>query len=475
MLAALTLSGAPEIRLLPSGELRLDEFEGADRYWVEWVDQLGEPWQPFSAPYETLNAIDASGHGVQQMNLPMDADQRFFRVVAELLPLQPADDVLEAEAYSNMSGVQLEPGNTAIGWFDAGDWLRFGQVDFGSGMRSVTLNVAKGSASAGAVTLRLGQPDGPGIGRFVPEQTSGWNDYREQSLSIEMTSGVHDLYLVAEGDSGVCNIDWLRFSETALHTPDYQLVWEDEFGGDSLDTSKWSAVYHGDVDNNELQFYTDRPENIEVSGGMLRLTAIRETFTGQGPWMDQPRTSDYTSGKIESLGKAEFQYGRIEARIRMPRGEGTWPAFWMLGSNLFDTGVGWPRSGEIDIMEHPNVQDTYTAAIHTEVYNHTIGTQRVGSIPISTYDTQFHVYGVEWTADELAFYLDDTVFFTVRKSELGDGQAEWPFDQPFWLILNLAVGGPYGGDPTNGDYPYAMEVDWVRVYQDQRLKSRLSF
>jgi beta-glucanase (GH16 family) len=257
-----------------------------------------------------------------------------------------------------------------------------------------------------------------------------------------------------------------RFFAEPIDVPDYQLAWEDEFDGTALDTTKWSAVQHGFVQNGELQFYTNRPENVSVSGGYLWLTAIRETYTGTGPGMNgQTKTSEFTSGKIESLGKAEFQYGKIEARLRMPRNPGTCPAFWMLGRNLFEPGVGWPTCGEIDIMEHAHVEDWIGAAIHTGTYNHTIGTQRTGTIPITDYDTAFHVYGVEWTPEKLAFSLDGRVFFTVTKSTLGSSQSEWPFDQPFWLILNLAVGGAWGGDPSGGTYPSTMQVDWVRVHQ----------
>lgn len=467
LVLALPSIWAMEVRLEPGGRLTFSGHAGASGYRIERAASPSGPWEPFEQPHRELNTLEPFAGDWKWVNVPFANPSGFFRVVAEADPQFDASLRIEAEDYSDMLGVQLEAGDAAIGWFDEGDWLRFNAVDFGAGAGSVTISAAKSNGAGGHVELRLDALDGALVGTFFPEETGGWSNYQEQSLNLEGVAGVRDLYLIARGADGVCNLDGFHFSAEPIYEPKYELVWEDGFNGTALDTSKWSAVYHGDVDNNELQFYTDRPENIEVSGGMLRLTARRETFTGRGPWMNQARTSEYTSGKVESLSKAEFQYGRIEARIRMPRGEGTWPAFWMLGSNLFDPGVGWPKSGEIDIMEHANVQDTYTAAIHTEAYNHTIGTQKVGGIPISTYDTQFHVYGVEWTADKLEFYLDDTVFFTARKSELGDSQAQWPFDQPFWLILNLAVGGPYGGDPSNGDYPYTMEVDWVRVYQDQ--------
>lgn len=175
-------------------------------------------------------------------------------------------------------------------------------------------------------------------------------------------------------------------------------------------------------------------------------------------------TRQFTSGLVESLNKREFKYGRIEARIRMPRGQGLWPAFWMLGKNFFN--VGWPRCGEIDIMEHANIVNNYTAAAHTSAYNYTIGTGKVSAIYIDDYDTNFHIYGVDWDENYLKFYLDnaEAPFFVCSKQEMGSTEAEWPFDQNFWIKLNLAVGGPYGGNPAGGSYPYTMSIDWVRVY-----------
>lgn len=463
-----SLPGAMEARLEPPGRLTFSAHADSSGYRVERALSPAGPWEPFEGAHRALNALEPFAGDWNTVDVPLESPAVFFRVVAEAAPQFDPLAGVEAEAYSAMQGVQFEPGNTAIGWFDDGDWLRFDAVDFGEGAASVTVSAAKNNGSGGTVEIRLDAPDGTLAGTFVPEETGGWSSYREQSLNLAGVAGVRDVYLIARGATGVCNLDWLRFSADSVHEPDYQLVWQDEFDGTALDTDKWSAVQHGFVDNNELQFYTNRPENVRVEDGLLLLTALREDYTGTGPWMNgQYQTSAYTSGKVESLSKAEFQYGRFEARMRLPRGEGTWPAFWMLGTNLFDPDVGWPKSGEIDIMEHANVVDAIGAAIHTEAYNHTIGTQKTGGIGISDYDTAFHVYGVEWTPERLSFYLDDQVYFTVTKAELGDSQAEWPFDQPFWMILNLAVGGAWGGDPTGGDYPYTLEVDWVRVYQDQ--------
>jgi beta-glucanase (GH16 family) len=206
-----------------------------------------------------------------------------------------------------------------------------------------------------------------------------------------------------------------------------------------------------------------------VADGLLKLTAQRETYTGQGPWMSAPKTTEYTSGLVESLNKVEPQYGKIEARMKVPAGAGLWPAFWMLGANYFTPGVGWPACGEIDIMEYSGASGGFTAAFHTGAYNYMNGgggVQNVQGFSVPNHDTEFHVYGIEWTPTRVAFYVDGKVILTADKSVLGSSAAQWPFDQPFWLKLNLAVGGPYGGDPTSGNFPKTMEVDWVRVYQE---------
>ena len=139
-----------------------------------------------------------------------------------------------------------------------------------------------------------------------------------------------------------------------------------------------------------------------------------------------------------------------------------------MGVNYFTPGVGWPLNGEIDIMEYSGASGGFTAAFHTGAYNYQNGgggVTNVQGFSLSDYDEVFHVYGIEWTPTRVAFYVDGKIILTADKSVLGSSSAQWPFDQPFWLKLNLAVGGPYGGDPTSGSFPKTMEVDWVRVYQ----------
>ena len=372
---------------------------------------------------------------------------------------------IEAESYISMVGVQLENANTTVGYIDAGDWMLYHNVDFSFGPASIIMNVAKAS-SGGSLELRIDGPSGTLIATFLPATTAGWTSFQDQMCNIAKVTGVHDLYFIATGASGVCNMDYFVFSDSKIYEPNWVLSWGDEFNGTALDETVWSKVNDGNPSNGELQFYTPRTDNVLISDGTLKLIARKETYTGQGPWMTQPVTREYTSGKIESQGKKTFKYGKIEARMKLPRGKGSWPAFWMLGENLFNSGIGWPRCGEIDIMEHGQDFDNLGAAIHTQAYNHTIGTQKTGTYIIDNYDTDFHVYGAEWNTNQLSFNVDGNKYFTVNKLDIGSSEAQWPFDQPFWLILNHAVGGAWGGTPDISLFPLTTEIDWVHVYTD---------
>ena len=439
----------------------------------------------WNLPVELVSASDTTG--LPTLSDPSGYEYRKFRIKdptgtltkgflksairssgGSSVPAVGAKGTVLASSYSDMQGVQVDVGSGAVTYFDAGDWIKYSGTDFGSGATSVTFSAAK-SGTGGTVEIRVGSPTGRLIGTFNPQDSGGWSNYQEQVVQLSgFVSGVQDLYLVGTGITGVCNLDSFRFSN-------YVLAWGDEFSGSALNTTNWAATWNGDVANGELQFYTDRTNNVSVTNGVLRLTAVRETYTGQGPWMSAPKTTEYTSGLIESLNKVQPQYGKIEASMKIPRGAGLWPAFWMMGANYFTLPnvpplSPWPMCGEIDIMEHVNSTDSFTAAFHTGSYNYLNGgggITNVQGFSLADYDTAFHVYGLEWTPTRVAFYVDGKIILTANKSQMGSTLAQWPFDQPFWLKLNVAVGGSYGGDPAAGTYPYTMEVDWVRVYQDQ--------
>lgn len=253
---------------------------------------------------------------------------------------------------------------------------------------------------------------------------------------------------------GICSL-FLGLSFSAGQC--YELVWSDEFSQDGLpDSARWSYdVGGGGWGNNELQYYTyKRTENARIENGKLIIEARNETYLG----------SNYTSARLVSKYKGDWLYGSIEVRAKLPGGVGTWAAIWMLPT---DWAYGsWPKSGEIDIMEHVGYDEgNIHGTIHTEAYNHTLGTQKGGSLMVSDAIDTFHVYKAKWTPEKIEFYVDDTKYFTFNNEHTG--YTTWPFDKRFHLILNLAVGGNWGGaqgvDPEA--FPARMEIDYVRIYQ----------
>ena len=243
---------------------------------------------------------------------------------------------------------------------------------------------------------------------------------------------------------------------------EYSLVWSDEFNANALDESVWNYNTGGNGwGNNELQYYTNRPENIRLVNGCLEIEARKEKYDNR----------DYTSARIYSKGKKSFLYGKMEARIKFPGGIGTWPAFWMMG----ETG-GWPKCGEIDIMEHVGYLDNRASfALHTQEKNGTNGRNwhatHYFDYPLSD---DFHVYGVEWCQEEesgkdcIRFFVDGVEYATAWETKMGDHDS-WPFYKPHYFILNLAIGGNMGGkvDDAIFNQTRIMYVDWVRVYQRQ--------
>jgi len=233
-------------------------------------------------------------------------------------------------------------------------------------------------------------------------------------------------------------------------------AWRDEFDGQGRpDPARWSYDLGGDGwGNRELQAYTDRAGNAWVADGVLTITARREPAGGR----------DYSSARLVSRGKGDFLYGRVEARAKLPSGRGTWPAIWMLPTDA--AYGGWPASGEIDIMEHVGYDPGRVhMSVHTRAYNHRIGTQKTATHPVPGAMSGFHRYRVDWTPDAVRGYIDDVPVLAFA-NERGGADA-WPFDRRFHLLLNLAVGGDWGGKEgiDAGAFPATMEVDYVRVYR----------
>lgn len=243
----------------------------------------------------------------------------------------------------------------------------------------------------------------------------------------------------------------------------WDIVWQDEFDGESLDINKWSHEVGGHgFGNNELQYYTDDSSNSFIDNGILHIRAKYEPAGIGSP----NNLRNFSSARLRTVGKGDWQYGRIDVRAKIALGQGIWPAIWMLPSDWIYG--GWPKSGEIDIMEHVGHDEgRIHGSVHTESYNHIIGTQRTNSKLIENVKTLFHIYSIEWSEQKIDFFIDDTLHFTFKNDFTNDFRT-WPFNERFHLLLNVAVGGNWPGPPNNTTvFPQDMEVDYVRVYEKQ--------
>jgi len=239
----------------------------------------------------------------------------------------------------------------------------------------------------------------------------------------------------------------------------WQLAWSDEFegpAGSPPDPAKWNHDVGTDWGNAQLEYDTDRTENVSLDGnGHLAITARREAWLGR----------DYTSGRIQTSGHFAQAGGRFEARIRVPVGQGLWPAFWLLGANF--ASVGWPACGEIDVMEYRGQEPrVVVGSLHGPGYSGGSAVTTRYQLPgTAGFDQDFHVFAVEWVDDRITWFVDEVPYLAVRRADLPPGGA-WVFDHPFFVILDLAVGGHFVGPPdANTVFPQSMLVDWVRVYR----------
>lgn len=243
-----------------------------------------------------------------------------------------------------------------------------------------------------------------------------------------------------------------------------EIIWQDEFDGSgSINTDLWSFdIGTGEEifgqpgwGNNERQYYTDRSENITIEDGMLHITAREESFQG----------SNYTSAKILTRGKFETTFGRFEARIKLPFGQGIWPAFWLLGDDSNGT-VVWPQIGEIDIMEYRGQEPTIIhGSVHGPGYSAGNAVTDTYRLTDGRFDSDFHVFAIEWSTNSIKYYVDDVLYNEITPS---DTNGEWVFnDNSFYIILNVAVGGTFVGPPSDQTpFPQTMMVDYVRVYSE---------
>ena len=287
-----------------------------------------------------------------------------------------------------------------------------------------------------------------------------WTSSDESIVSIDQTGTVT---AHKAGNAQISLTNGLESVSAWVFVPhnwgEYQLVWSDEFDGTALDESVWTIQTGGNGwGNNELQYYTTRPENVRVEDGNLVIEARKEAYENR----------EYTSGRIMSKGKKDFLYGKLEARISLPSGGGLWPAFWTLGKS----GV-WPGCGEIDIMEFVgNNPGRVLGTLHTN--NDRYGSKSSRAYYADDIVDTYHVYGVEWTQEEengkdvIRFYVDGNVYSTQVETAI-DNYDYWPFNQPNYFIINMAVGGTLGGQVDDNIWgtPRLMKIDWVRVWQRQ--------
>lgn len=317
------------------------------------------------------------------------------------------------------------------------------------------------TAASGTITIPAGQSNA----ELTVSLTGDPADIRQDNLTFTVqlsnpkngtlgTTSVTGTIITENGTNFVT--DNTGYS-TPLNYPGYTLVWSDEFSGTTLDGNTWNYETgngSGGWGNNELEYYTNSTKNVFVSNGNLIIEARKEAISG----------FNYSSARITTQNKKSFTYGRVDIRAKLPKGKGIWPALWMLGSNI--NTVSWPACGEIDIMELLGHEMTKSyGTLHYGASSATHGSKG-GSYTLSSgsfYD-QFHVFSMEWKQDQVKLFVDDKLFLTVNKSDVGS--SPYPFNAPFFFIFNVAVGGNWPGSPdATTTFPQRMIVDYIRVFQ----------
>ena len=287
---------------------------------------------------------------------------------------------------------------------------------------------------------------------------------QDESFEVILTNPVGAELRDARGKGTIRNDDdFVLVSDEGYTTPDdypgYDLVWADEFDGQEINSDNWTheiGTGAGGWGNNESQYYTNRTENSYVSEGNLVIVAREGEYEG----------SNYTSARMITRDKQEFVYGRIDVRAKLPEGQGIWPAIWMLGANHSE--IGWPACGEIDIMEligHEPSTVHGTAHWGPRGQSWSFNQGRPTSLTGEKFSDKFHVFSILWGPDRIQWFMDDKEFFELRRDMVN---GDYPFNQPFFFILNVAVGGNWPGYPDNSTtFPQTMIVDYIRIFQEK--------
>jgi beta-glucanase (GH16 family) len=268
--------------------------------------------------------------------------------------------------------------------------------------------------------------------------------------------------LVTNGCGGGSDGAAVQASSGVREARPWVLTWSDEFNGadgTTPDASKWVIETGGHGwGNNELEYYTARTQNVSQDNNNLVIAALQETYTGH-----DGVTRSYTSARLKTLGLFTQAYGRFESRIKLPQGQGIWPTFWMLGGD--SDAVGWPACGEIDIMENIGSEPSRVhGSLHGPGYSGANPLTGAYNLPAGRFSDDFHVFAIEWEPGVIRFFVDDQLYATRTAPEV-PASGRWVFDHPFYLLLNIAVGGNYPGPPSRSTvFPQTMRVDYVRVY-----------
>ena len=366
------------------------------------------------------------------------------------------NDAVDIEATTDVNG------GYNVGWWQSGEWLSYDDINITTaGNYQVKLRIASPNGASATVKLNSGTQT---LGTLNIPATGDWQNWQTITLDTTLPVGMHSLGINAEASGW--NLNWIEISPGGnggdVGSGGRTLVWFDEFN--NIDTSVWNHDEGGHgFGNNELQWYSNGSNvsienDAQANSNVLVIEARQEQ--GGMCWFNE--NCGYTSGKLTTRHKKSFKYGRFEARMKLPRMQGIWPAFWMLGDN-FNT-QGWPQGGEIDIMEHVNTNNITSGALHGPGYS--------GNTPITGHlthvhsiDADYHIYAVEWDENGIDWFVDNIKFYSVTKAEVSQ-HGEYVYDAPFWFLLNLAVGGNWPGDPDHANFTTSrMYVDYIRVYQ----------
>ncbi|OZG72987.1 beta glucanase [Hahella sp. CCB-MM4] len=364
-----------------------------------------------------------------------------------------SDDV-DIESTSDVGG------GYNVGWIDKTEWLAFNDLNIAtSGTYRVKMRVASINGGTASVDLNGGNIV---LGSVNIPATGGWQNWRTVEFTSHINAGSYSLGVYAS--SSGWNLNWIEVVKDTGGDDGQQPLWSDEFN--SIDANTWTfETGGGGWGNQELQYYTNGQNayiayDAQAGSNVLVIEARKENPAGYNCWYG---TCQYTSTRLISRDKKSFKYGRMEARIKLPQTQGIWPAFWMLGDSFGS--VGWPEGGEIDIMEHVGYEPTLThGALHGPGYSGNTpitGTYNVGQVV----DANYHTFAVEWDTNGIRWLVDGNEFYSASRAQV-EQYGRWVYDQPFWFLFNVAVGGNWPGSPDgSSSFPQKMYIDYVRVYQ----------